>query len=215
MLVECVVGDSRAKGEPMPKNDGNYLQFLDGDNLGLALSANLLTTPSLPTEALAELRRAGFSLSPDDVTRLAHERVQALASTGRVELGQGPLPCLIDAFVESPYVEQDALADQLSHIQAAFYQLRDGMDVSVSDAEIAHALCAAFDNAQGDLNALDQVEPADVAQAQQEPEFEGTDLDATANPGLDVFENADPDTGWGILQNAPWSSCEISTSDWR
>lgn len=199
----------------MPENDGNYLLVLGDDELGLALTASSLSTSSLSTEALAELQRVGLSLSSDDVARLARERVQALASTGRVELGQGALPSLVEAFAESPYVEQDALADQLSHIQAAFYQLRDGVDASVSDAEVARALRVAFDNAQGDLNALDEVEPADVAQAQQEPEFEGADLDASANPGLDVIANADPDAGWGILQNAPWSSCEISTADWR
>lgn len=220
---KCAMADGNGKGEPMPKNDGNYLRFLGGDNLELASSASPFVAPGLPAETLAELRRVGLSLLPDDVTRLANERMRALESTDRVELGQGALPCLVDAFVESPYVEQDALAEQLSHIQAAFYQLRDGVDVSVSDAEIAHALCVAFDRAQGDLDALDGVEPADLVQAHPEDEFVDAahdaaaidDLDASVSSGFYAAGNADPDAGWDILQNAPWSSCEILTSDWR
>lgn len=119
----------------------------------------------------ARLADAGLVLAEADVRALDARRRESLAALGRVELGAGPLPVLADEFVGSPYLEQDRLAWQLGQVQDAFLELRDSVDVVVPDAELAHALRVAFDDARGDVDALWGVGVADVLPTANEPSW--------------------------------------------
>jgi hypothetical protein len=87
-----------------------------------------------------------------------------LGSLGRVELGGGVLSVIVEAFADSPYLEQNCLAEQLGTIQDAFYELRDQVPVGVADTHVAAALRETFDAAQGDLGALLGLTAADVCE---------------------------------------------------
>ena len=115
----------------------DMLAFLGGTGAGLSRAAQ------------TDLARAGLSLDEKDLRALDQRRRAELGSLKRVELGGGVLSVLVEAFANSPYLEQDRLAEQLGAVQDAFYELRDQVPARVADARVAEALREAFDSAQG------------------------------------------------------------------
>lgn len=128
----------------------DMLAFLGGARAGLSRVAQ------------ADLAQAGLSLGEKDLRALDQRRRAALGSLERVELGGGALSVLVEAFADSPYLDQDRLAEQLGEIQDAFYELRDQVSMGVADARVAEALREAFDSVQGDADALFGLSAVDV-----------------------------------------------------
>jgi hypothetical protein len=116
----------------------DMLAFLGGAGSGLSPAAQ------------TDLARAGLLLDEKDLRALDQRRRAALGSLERVELGGGALSVIVEAFADSPYLEQDRLAEQLGAIQDAFYELRDQVPVGVTDARVEVALRETFDASQGD-----------------------------------------------------------------
>lgn len=161
---------------------------------------------SLTGEARAALGRAGLELTPRDLAGLGVAQAEALAATGRFELGPGALPCLASELARSPFLAQDLPVDLLARALAAFYELRGEVDASVSDEEVARALRVALDRSQGDADALDAVTAEDVAACRDGARWgEGACCDGGDWPD-DACHDGDaaPDGGWAILQDAPW-----------
>ena len=86
---------------------------------------------------------AGLSLSQAQATALAASRVEALASTGRIEFGHGVTEKLILAFYTSPYLTKETYADTLCALTDLFYQLKN--DDRVGDDELLAEMRARFD----------------------------------------------------------------------
>lgn len=105
----------------------DMLAFLGGAGSGLSRARQ------------TDLARAGLSLDKKDLRALDQRRRTSLGSLCRVELGGGALSVIVEAFADSPYLEQDRLAEQLGAIQDAFYELRDQVPVGVADARVAAA----------------------------------------------------------------------------
>jgi hypothetical protein len=137
----------------------DMLAFLGGAGSGLSRAAQ------------TDLARAGLSLDEKDLRVLDQRRRTSLGSLCRVELGGSALSVIVETFADSPYLEQDRLAEQLGAIQDAFYELRDQVPVGVADARVAAALREVFDAAQGDSGALLGLAAANVC----EPEELGTE----------------------------------------
>lgn len=88
---------------------------------------------------------AGLSLSQAQATALAASRVEALASTGRIEFGHGVTEKLILAFYTSPYLTKETYADTLCALTDLFYQLKNETDDRVGDDELLAEMRARFD----------------------------------------------------------------------
>ena len=69
---------------------------------------------------------------------LAETRRQALEKTGRIELGGGIQPLLVEAFRDSPYLTKDSFAPALHELTELFYACKNETGDRVSD----HALIA-------------------------------------------------------------------------
>ena len=65
-------------------------------------------------------------------------RQQALEKTGRIELGGGIQPLLVEAFRDSPYLTKDSFAPALHELTELFYACKNETGDRVSD----HALIA-------------------------------------------------------------------------
>lgn len=174
----------------------------------------------LTGEARAALGRAGLELSARDLAALGEAQAEALAATGRFELGPGALPCIASELARSPFLAQDLLVGLLARALAAFYELRGELDASVSDEEVARALRVALDRSQGDADAFDEVTAEDVVGCRDGGRWgdwpddgtscdDGACRDGACRDGACRDGGDEPDGGWAILQDAPWGD------DWR
>lgn len=82
------------------------------------------------------LARFGLALCPRQMEALQAGRAAALRSTGRVELGSGILPQLIDAFCDSPWFTQENLTEELLTLQEIFYHWKNEAGDCVPDDEL-------------------------------------------------------------------------------
>lgn len=94
---------------------------------------------------------AGLSLSQAQATALAASRVEALASTGRIEFGHGVTEKLILAFYTSPYLTKETYADTHCALTDLFYQLKNETDDRVGDG-ILFTLRVRVLDSSGDLS---------------------------------------------------------------
>lgn len=99
-------------------------------------------------------RRFGLTLRPEQAMHLAERRFEALQSTGRVEFGSGILERLIDAFCDSPDIQQADYAETLDALQELFYALKNETMEQLSDDALLAAMRLAFDRFRGSLEAL-------------------------------------------------------------
>ena len=118
--------------------------------------------PSQPRENLQVLAavnrqtaRYGLTLTPEEMTALAESRGRALRDTGRVELGEGILPRLIEAFCDSPYLHQADYAGTLEALQTIFYRWKNEAGDLTPDEDILRFLRRAFDRAGGSTDCLE------------------------------------------------------------
>ncbi len=99
--------------------------------------------------------RYGLVLSEAGLARLLEERSAALRQTGRLEVGEGILPVLIDAFRGSPYLISGNYEETLSQLQELFYELKNECRDLVSDQELVDAMALIFNEAaQGSVDFL-------------------------------------------------------------
>ncbi len=100
------------------------------------------------TNGLSE--RYGMSLTEGQLQALADGCREALADTGRIELGVGILPRLIYALCDSPYLDRRSYCDTLLEMQELFYYFKSESDDAFADDELVEALALAFNGpAQG------------------------------------------------------------------
>ena len=99
--------------------------------------------------------RYGLRLTEPQMLELAQGRAQALAASGRVELGGGILPKLVAAFCDSPFVQQETWADTLAELQEAFYYFKSESRERLTDDELIGLMASVFNGrAQGSTEYL-------------------------------------------------------------
>jgi hypothetical protein len=96
----------------------------------------------------------GLKLTAEDAAALADARSDALKGLGRVEVGGGILPKLIDRFKDSPYLWQANYAATLLELVETFYYAKNETEDLLSDGEILAWMKEAFDISCGGSVAL-------------------------------------------------------------
>ena len=119
----------------------------------------IVPQPQETVQALAEANRQtaryGLTLTPEQMTALAESRTRALLDTGRVELGAGILPRLVEAFCDSPHLHQADYAVALEPLQTIFYRRKNEAGDLTPDEDILRLLRRAFDRAGGSTDYLE------------------------------------------------------------
>ena len=125
------------------------------NNMLLPLQQQLLSAHQEISECNAYSRKFGLVLRETAITDLVISRAEALRASGRIEFGGGILPKLIEAFCDSPYIEQENYADTLAELQEAFYYFKtEAMDY-FSDEELIEYMVKVFNGrAQGSAEYL-------------------------------------------------------------
>ena len=119
----------------------------------------IVPQPQETVQALAEANRQtaryGLTLTPEQMTALAESRTRALLDTGRVELGAGILPRLVEAFCDSPHLHQADYAVALDALHTIFYRCKNEAGDLTPDEDILRLLRRAFDRAGGSTDYLE------------------------------------------------------------
>ena len=119
----------------------------------------IVPQPQETVQALAEANRQtaryGLTLTPEQMTALAESRTRALLDTGRVALGAGILPRLVEAFCDSPHLHQADSAVALEALQTIFYRCKNEAGDLTPDEDILRLLRRAFDRAGGSTDYLE------------------------------------------------------------
>jgi len=127
-------------------------QLFPYENIAGQISAQLLRANQITV-------KYGLTLSDAQIQNLAARRIEALQSTGRVELGGGVLHKLATAFCDSPYIDQLNYEDTLSQLQDMFYAFKNESMDRIGDDELIDAMKKSFDGVcQGSLNYLRETE---------------------------------------------------------
>lgn len=110
--------------------------------------------------------RYGLSLSAAQMRTLLNARANALADTGRLELGESILPRLIYAFCDSPYIARDDYCETLSSLLTLFYAFKSDLETALSDDELIEAMRVLFNGrAQGSLEYMENVTVGELYRA--------------------------------------------------
>ena len=141
------------------------------------MEIRLVPQPQETVRALAEVNRRtaryGLTLTAEQLSALAEARGRALRDTGRVELGAGILPRLMETFCDSPYLHQTDYAETLEALQAVFYRCKNEAGDLTPDGDILKLLRRAFDRAGGSTDYLEGHSLAELVQWLREEEAHG------------------------------------------
>lgn len=122
---------------------------------------NLLAAPG-PMEALSnrlaqeeilslneKSEQFGLSLTEADAAALVQTRSEALAETGRIEIGGATVAKLIDAFCDSAWINRKDYAATLHELTELFYTAKNETEDQVSDDELIDFLKDCFERRCG------------------------------------------------------------------
>ena len=126
-----------------------------GENMLLPLQQQLTLAYQEVRECNAYSSNFGLSLSETEIAELVTCRAEALRTSGRIEFGGGILPKLIQAFCDSPYINQENYAGTLADLQEAFYYFKTEAMDRFSDDELIEYMVKVFNGrAQGSAEYL-------------------------------------------------------------
>ena len=111
-------------------------------------------TVQILVEANRRTARYGLTLTPEQMTALVESRGRALLDTGRVELGAGLRPRLVETFCDSPHLHQTEYAAALEELQTVFYRCKNEAGDLTPDEDILRLLRRAFERAGGSTEYL-------------------------------------------------------------
>lgn len=87
----------------------------------------------------------GLVLTEEEAEKLMICRRDSLRSQMRVEFGKGILPDLIEAFCDSPYLEQETYGEVLAQLQDIFYLYKNESEDNLTDEELLAFMKEQFD----------------------------------------------------------------------
>lgn len=90
-------------------------------------------------------QKYGLTLSSEDASILAQERVNTLKQEQRIEFGQGILPKIIYTFCDSAYIMQDNYRDSLLRLQDIFFLYKNEMRDEITDDELLEFMKEQFE----------------------------------------------------------------------
>ena len=97
----------------------------------------------------------GLKLSENQIQNIIEHRFTMLKETNRVEFGEGIILKLIDAFYDSPYINQDNYEDTLNELQTVFYFFKNEALERLPDDDLIDAMKTVFNGkAQGSIEYL-------------------------------------------------------------
>ena len=100
--------------------------------------------------------RYGLELTEADAKTLSETRNSELRRQQRIEFGEGILPKLIDAFCDSPYMDQGTYVETLIRLQEVFFLYKNEMLDEISDDELLQFMREQYDEiCFGDLDYLE------------------------------------------------------------
>lgn len=100
--------------------------------------------------------RYGLELTEADAKTLSETRNSELRRQQRIEFGEGILPKLIDAFCDSPYMDQGTYVETLIRLQEIFFLYKNEMLDEISDDELLQFMREQYDEiCFGDLDYLE------------------------------------------------------------
>jgi 3',5'-cyclic AMP phosphodiesterase CpdA len=126
----------------------------DSFDLALLESGRLTAAEELrQTNALTG--RFSLSLSEKQIAEIVDKRSEALAATGRVEFGRGIIKTLIEAFCDSPFIDQANYEDTILELLDSFYYFKNESEDRIPDDELIAIMRHHFDTTcQGSLDYL-------------------------------------------------------------
>lgn len=102
-------------------------------------------------------KKYGLTLSSEEVGQILARRKEALLSYGRVEIGGGIIPKLIEIFCDSPYLEAQSYERIIEELVETFYYFKNEALDTLSDEELLKLMRQYFDEyCGGDIEFLQQ-----------------------------------------------------------
>lgn len=126
----------------------------------------LIVMQNLPVQALdAACRKAeqnGLALTVEQRQMLCSQRAQVLRDTGRLEVGTGILPALIETFSQSLYLDSRNAVRELAELQQIFYAVQNLTHDTLRDTDLLAAMRSLYDGLCGGDAAELAAQPAEV-----------------------------------------------------
>ncbi len=99
--------------------------------------------------------RYGLTLTDQQIQTLVDKRFEALTRTGRVEFGLGITKMLIEAFCDSPYIDQANYEETMMELLDSFYYFKNESEDRIPDDELIAFMRLQFDTTcQGSVEFL-------------------------------------------------------------
>lgn len=87
----------------------------------------------------------GLSLSETQIAEIIEKRFEALEATGRVEFGRGITKMLIEAFCDSPFIDQENYVETILELTDSFYYFKNESGDRIPDDEMIAIMRRHFD----------------------------------------------------------------------
>ena len=129
-------------------------------NVLFPLPKNLLEHSLIPPQTLDELRSHGINLSPAQVSQLDTHRKELLAAHERFEFDTWGLRVLLEELASSEMVCPNEFTGVAQAAITLFYEIRDIVDPTISDQEIAESIVGELVQKRGRVECLDSFELA-------------------------------------------------------
>ena len=107
------------------------------DNFEIALRENAKLAIADELRGLnAVTVRYSLSLSEQQIANIVQRRVEALDATGRIEFGRGITKKLVEAFCDSPYIDQENYEETILDLLDSFYYFKNESEDRIPDDEL-------------------------------------------------------------------------------
>lgn len=118
---------------------------MSGNNMVISDKAAAKKVVAEVLECNEITKRYGITITEQDAKSLVQTRIQALENAGRVEFAGGALPAIINAFADSPYLEDDTYLDTLHLLVETFYEYKTETLDAIDDDELIAQMRRHFD----------------------------------------------------------------------
>lgn len=145
----------------------------------------------------AKTARYGLTLTQEQAAELTKTRSRSLAATGRVEFGEGILGKLIEAFADSPYLQQREYAETLNELVEAFYYYKNETLDTLGDDELIALMKDYYNHRSG--GSLELLTGRELEKLARGIRFEGLNVEDESDSEGDADKD---DYGyWGWYSN--------------